>query len=199
MPIRQRPKGINWSFWGAITIALLLVTSTIGYLMLSGFNDTTSQTIKYNGHSLTRDQNGVHANVEGRKLDFTFEPSQLDSSPLNKSVQAKIANAPVVYLTSDPYDLGAEPIGLVYYQIGQALGDKSGSYAITAFTNVNVYNVPVITCKNASVATPVIYLRTANSSSSLFENNCYTIDAKDTADIVMFRDLMLYQIFGIVT
>ena len=63
-------------------------------------------------------------------------------------------------------------------------------------TQSEIYNLPIITCENASLQTPVIILRQGNLTNITTFNNCINLEFAQY-QLLHVRDLLVYLMNGI--
>src|SRR3989344_183134 len=96
-------RRINWGVIFAIFIGLLMVGSTIGFIVGPfGFSGGIAQdSIKVNGHRIDITPNGYETRVGNSVITFTYSPIDVNSTKIPYEAIEKIKNSPFVYLTSE--------------------------------------------------------------------------------------------------
>jgi hypothetical protein len=59
------------------------------------------------------------------------------------------------------------------------------------------YDLPILTCANSTLKTPVIVLNVSDSTSIVEENNCIYLNARGT-EFLRLRDRLLYSYYGVI-
>ena len=65
------------------------------------------------------------------------------------------------------------------------------------FTTENEYNIPVITCADATPTVPVLYFQRTNETKVYREGSCIILEAATDFDLLRLKDRILYGIFGV--
>ena len=97
------------------------------------------------------------------------------------------------------YDLNStykEAIALAQHQMELTLSAYD-IYVRKGFTANNTYNLPIITCNNATFNVPVVYFKQGNATSIHDESNCIIAEASTNADFIKAKDRLLYGILGV--
>jgi len=98
--------------------------------------------------------------------------------------------------TSEVNSTNKEYIALAEHQMGLTLGSYN-IYLSKGFTANNSFNLPVISCSNATQYTPVIYFRHGNSTSISVQDNCVIAEASSNTEFIRVKDRLLYGILGV--
>ena len=101
----------------------------------------------------------------------------------------------MVVITSDPSDQFATYYDLTRYELS-----TYSSKPIVGATTLPVEGVtlPVLTCVNATMGTPVVTLSQGNETSIDVEGNCVYITST-VGDFAIIRDRLLYTLLGVLT
>ena len=169
-------------------IAFIMVTSVIGFIW-SG-----SPKVRYNGFSFEQTPEGYYTEVGGKRVDFYYLPSDVESISVPDGALAKLENTAQIDMTSSYNDTNNEAIALVMYEISRAL---DGLYVRQGFTEENPYEKPVITC-NETGPVPVVHLMTSSENDISVKDNCITIEARDPRNFIIIKDRILYSLLGII-
>ncbi|MDD9954530.1 MAG: hypothetical protein OXR66_09455 [Candidatus Woesearchaeota archaeon] len=134
------------------------------------------------------------AELNGQPVEFQNLPTQVGYLEMDPSIIPILRTASVVAMTADPslelYDLGF--IDYIRLQIGVAFGK-----AYTAMTAENDYNLPVVTCANASYEQPVLQFNLTNETAEITESNyCITIHGRDQG-LMRAKDRLIFEYYGI--
>ena len=64
--------------------------------------------------------------------------------------------------------------------------------------NSENYNLPIITCENATQYIPVIYLKEGNDTNFFLQKECIIAESKSKEGFIALKDLIIYTIFDII-
>lgn len=182
------------SKWGAILvffIAFIMISSIIGFLY-GGETDT----FKYKDIKFTRTQNQWFTTVNNQKLTFDYFPTEVEQIELNQDITTTLLNKPEIDTTSKINDTFSEEIALAQYNMALTLNNLN-VYLRRGFTTNNTFNLPIITCKGATFAVPIIYFKQSNETKITIEDNCIVAEARNNIDILRIKDRLLYSMLGI--
>lgn len=66
------------------------------------------------------------------------------------------------------------------------------------FTTNNTFDMPIITCEDATPVVPIIYFKQSNQTKVSLEENCIIVEARNNIDILRIKDRLLYSMLGII-
>jgi uncharacterized membrane protein len=178
-----------------VVVAALMVLSMLG--ILGGSNNNPDSVEDY-GVKFSRKFDGrmnyFMAKINGVEKIYYDLPSQLVGMA-NGTQTYGVRNAEVVIITinpdSDPVNL--QLMDLIKFDLENVI-DKP---IIKAVTNVSAqYNLPVITCDNATTGQVVIQLDETKYENFVFENNCLMASGNKTG-LRRVRDRIIYDYYGL--
>ncbi|MBR9691992.1 hypothetical protein GOV06_04340 [Candidatus Woesearchaeota archaeon] len=178
----------------AMFIVFIMVSSVIGYM----FGKEGGEKFKYGDHSFLLRNKEFILKTDNEELSFDFFPADVDDIETDFDVSDVIKGVAEIDFTSDPDDKHAEIIALAQYRFQQVLERVSNTYVLNGMTSKNEFNLPVITCEDATESIPVLYFKKANVTSIILENNCIIAQAKSEVDILRVKDRLLYGLLGII-
>ncbi|MBS3114554.1 hypothetical protein J4448_05625 [Candidatus Woesearchaeota archaeon] len=181
--------------WGLILFIVFIMIGTSVSFVFFGFSPATER-VKYNGFSFVNNGNMWIAKISGREAAFSFLPSEVESvlafEDFSKRLQGKLE----IDVTYDLNSTYKESIALANHQMGLTLA-AYGIFVRKGFTTNNTFNLPIITCDNATINVPVVYFRQGNTTNINIENNCIIAEASANADFIMVKDRLLYGMLGV--
>ena len=181
--------------WGLIFFIVLIMIGTSFSFVFFGFSGVEEK-VKYNGITFAKFPDRWETKINGRQAAFSFLPGEVESiSVLDDSFRA-LQNKFEIDATYDLNSTYKESIALAQHQMGLTLSAYD-IYLRKGFTANNTYNLPIITCNNATQNVPVVYFRQGNSTSIHSENNCIIAEASTNADFIKVKDRLLYGIMGV--
>ncbi|MBI4439721.1 hypothetical protein HY638_02005 [Candidatus Woesearchaeota archaeon] len=173
-----------------IFIAFILVTSIIGFL----YNGNTSGSRTVNGKKFYPTDKGWLLTLDRAQYVFSYLPDEIGSIPADASLALK--NSPMIYITYGPEDENGGKIAQMQYDLGLALVGKN-IYVQNGFTENNSYRLPIITCANATLQVPVLYMGTSGNLSVSYESGCIRAES-DSENFLRLRDSLLYAVLGVI-
>jgi hypothetical protein len=180
--------------WISIGIAIIMTSSILGYM----FGTNSSNTYKYNKTTFYQKNSAWATKINNVEYQFDNFPDTLDYINVSPDVLSKIKSTFQLDLTYDMNDSHNQDLALAQHDIEVALTEYNNMYVRNAVTAANKYNLPVITCKNATAAVPVIYIRVGNETRIYSENSCIIVQGKDSLDVLRVKDRLLYGVLGII-
>jgi hypothetical protein len=178
----------------SLFIVFIMVTSVIGYM----FGKDGAESFKYKDYKFFRKGNEWILKVGGGELNFNFFPTDVENINLSSEAINRLEGVIEIDSTSDVNDSHAKIIALAQYSMQQVLGQVSTTYIRVGMTSENEFDLPIITCNDATVAVPVLFFKEANATNVELKNNCIIAEAKSEIDIVRIKDRLLYGILGII-
>ena len=182
----------------ALFIALTMVSSVFGVIFY-GFSDP-GETQKYNGFTFKRAGNEYITKINNKELHFYYLPDQVIQINLTKTLQDILNNSMVIQLTFNPEDKNVELFELVRYEFSELMVEEivDTIFLPGITTQSDTYNLPIITCKNATMFQPVFYFKSGNSTKIEQIGTCTIFQAAHATDILELRDRIIYQLTGII-
>ena len=175
----------------SLFIAFIMVTSIIGYI----FADTQGTTTKYNGIKFTSTPNGWSAKIDGKMYLFSYDPRSLEDIEIPETVSFDgVREIDATYDVNSSY---RETIAQSLFELSHVLPDKN-IFLRAGFTTNSSYDVPIITCKDATPFIPVIYYRNSNQTSIIHEGNCIILESYEGGSFLALTDKIAYKILGVI-
>lgn len=183
--------------WGLIVFLVFIMIGTSFSFVFFGFSPV-SEKIKYNGYTFTfiSSQNIWIAKINGRQAAFNFVPMDVANINISGEIAAMLRDKVEIDVTYDINSTFAQPIALVQHQLGLVLAQYN-IFVRKGFTLNNTFNLPIITCKDATLNTPVIYFKYSNTTQAHVDGNCIIAEAATDADIIKIKDRLLYGVLGV--
>lgn len=184
--------------WGLILFIVFIMIGTSVSFVFFGFSPATEK-VKYNGFSFTylpKDNIWI-TKINGRIAAFSFLPTDINTSFLIDDSINKLIGKFEIDSTSDANSRFKEAIALAQHQMALTLGEYN-IYVRKGFTTNNSFNIPVITCNDASLNVPILYFKYGNTTSIHSENHCIIAEASSNTDFIKLKDRILYGIFGVI-
>jgi hypothetical protein len=174
-----------------VVIALIMILSTFGIIIGS-----QSSGLQYGTYKFEVVNNQYVTKINNQQMSFYFFPSQVDYINLSSAITNKLKESYFVMITFNPDDKSNLPVvELIRFDFSQLLGKVA--YSGVLAPSEQYAELPVITCANATLQTPVILFNVTDTPSIIDENNCIYLNARGT-DFLMLRDRILYSYFGVI-
>lgn len=184
----RREKGNKGVVYVAIFIAFIMVTSVLGFIF--GSDD---ETMSYGKHVFYKKNLKWVIRTDSGELGFDYFPAEIEHISLDENAKTAIINSKMVYVTYEPNQTNAGELGFAQFDISQKLF-LLDVYAGSGMTAENEYDIPIVTCKNATQFVPVILLKQGGENEIRMEGGCIILDGNP----LMLKDRLLYGIFGII-
>lgn len=188
----RKEKKSKWGTFWVIFISFIMVSSVIGFLY-GGERDQ----FKYKDLKFTRTQNQWSTIINDRQLTFDYFPTDVEQINISSDIITILLNKPEIDTTSQVNDTFSEEIALAQYNMGLTLNNLN-VYIRRGFTQNNTFNLPMITCENATMAVPIIYFKQSNETKITIEDNCIIAEARNNIDILRIKDRLLYSMLGMI-
>ncbi len=180
--------------WMSLFIAVIMIVSVIGFSLSFA---QPAEKLEYNDYTFVRTAQGLQTKVNNIKLYFYHFPRDLEDIPFADGAKTALGNARVLWFSYDSNDLfGQESADALYY-IEEVLGTLDKTYVQRGLVNNTGYQLPEITCANASAAVPVLILKSGNETAISFESNCIIGTAASDKEVYQVGDRLLYQALGV--
>lgn len=178
-----------------IFVIVVMVGSGIG-MFASQVGEGNSNT-KYNGYRFTFSGNEWITKISGKQYTFNYHP--LDVVYLNITGNPKdlILNSKVLYMSNDPSSPSALTISRAEDIFASRLYSQYGKIVINGFSVQSEYDVPVITCENATSEHPVVMFEPASNDSVVCDGACVHIYSSDESGFFRAVDRLSYSISGV--
>ena len=185
--------------WGLIVFLIFIMIGTSFSFIFFGFSPQ-SETVKYNGIKFVKNplQNIWIAKVNGKEAPFSFLPNEVENIGLPENAASRLQNKFEIDATYDLNSSHKEVIALAQHQMGMTL-NAYGIYVRKGFTSNSTFNLPIITCNDASANVPVVYFRQGGNATNIrLEDNCIIAEASKDADFIRMKDRLLYGMLGVI-
>ena len=183
--------------WGLIVFIVFIMIGTSFSFIFFGFSPVSDK-VKYNGFTFTfvPNQNIWVAKINGIEAAFSFLPSDVENVVISDNSLQKLQNKFEIDVTYDLNSTYKEAMALAQHQMGLTLAQYN-IFVRKGFTANNTFNLPVITCHNATANVPVVYFKYRNATNINAENNCILAEASTNADFIKVKDRLLYGILSV--
>lgn len=176
-------------------IVLIMVTSGIGYMIGSSAPDTEI----YEGHAL-RSENGLWTlKYNDEPVSFTYFPAYVDDIEFTQTTADAILDSQAIITAFHPDDPAIETIEQIRFELQTSIPRLFGMYSGAGISaQSSQYDLPIISCNNASSAITVIMIESANSTGFEYDDNCLRMKGQSAAELRMLKDRMMYGLTGVI-
>ena len=190
---RPKKKRINSSGIMAIFIVVIMTSSIIG-MMWNSPNDIS----KYKDHTFTKQNEYFTLKLDGEQLKFYYFPSDIQDINFSYEAEFLLENSQMIYFTFDPESKNIAYLDKARFDLTSEL-QKTDIYLQSGKTkNTSNYNLPIITCDNATEFVPVVYFKDNNITKFTLENNCIIGESDSREGFLALKDRLLYALFDII-
>lgn len=152
--------------------------------------------LAYNGIDFERTNNGWMTKTGGGESYFLFHPSELENINISGDFKSVIKKANTLYLSDDPNS----PLAVQFARVQDYFSSQMKSFfsiqTVNGFSVNTTFEVPVITCLNATETSPVIMFEEGQKKINV-KGNCITVFGESDSDLGMVADRMIYNLIGI--
>jgi hypothetical protein len=196
--VREAPKKKGLSKKAILTFIIggVMILSVFG-IMFSSYNSGIEE-VEYGDYEFQRTNTGWKTDIDGKKAEFSYLPSDIEEFNMSTEVVDKILDSKVVYITFDPNATIIEEFELMRFELGTSLTQLFGIYSMAGVAKESEeYTLPLVSCENATAELPVISLTEANETNALVDGDCVIIEVNEYSAAAL-KDRLLYAMLGII-
>lgn len=182
--------------YGLILFIIFIMIGTSVSFVYFGFSSSEDKA-EYNGITFTNSNHVWIAKINGQEAAFSFLPTDVENILAFDDFSKMLQDKYEIDITSDANSTFKESIALAEHQMGLTM-EAYNIYLRKGFTTNTTFNLPIITCNDATLNVPVVYFRYGNTTSIHLKNNCIIAEASTNADFIKVKDRILYGIFGVI-
>lgn len=190
--MRKKEKGFRKGLLLPLFVVFIMVMSVFSYMLGSSRTRLT-----YNGFKFYQLENGgFMLNINNNRVMFSYSPQELERINTTAGIK-NLFNTPMVYFTYAQNSTYAETIAEMQFNFAQLMDSIKGTYVQNAFTAETEFDIPAITCKNATLTVPVILFEKAKTTEIMLDDECIVVKAKNRQEMSMAYERLLYSIIGV--
>lgn len=198
---RKNRENKNKAFLSVILVIFLV--SSLGGVILYQPTETNENSFKldlengkYEFNRKLDTAGNPYYEVNKDDISFTsfYTPDQIGLS-IPEDIQLILKNSNYFYLTFDPKEIDLSLIDYLRYELKNNI-PISKFFIDSVLEENDIYQLPIITCNNASITTPVINIKSSNLTNIEMTNNCITIEFAQQ-NTLQVRDSLVYLMHGI--
>jgi len=172
----------------------IMVFSVFGFVMSYSSGQST---LKYGDYKFTRLQQGVRTKINGERILFLFDPTQLEDISVDDQAKQKLKNLKTISVTYDPKDEWSQAMAEIQYYLENALLKHAEVFVSRGLTNSTGYDLKEIKCSDATDTVPVLYLTHGNVTEMTFDGNCIIANAAEIQELYRINDRIQYLVYGV--
>ena len=158
--------------------------------------------VRYNGIKFVNSENPNEgklwiAKINGADAAFSFLPAEVEDVLALDDFPKALKDRLEIDVAYDLNNTYKESIALAQHQMDLTLAEYN-IYLRKGFTTNNTFNLPVITCNDATLSVPVVYFKYGNLTSIHVSDNCVIAEASSNSDFIKVKDRLLYGILGVI-
>ena len=193
--MRKKDNGFNAKIALPLFVVFILVTSMFGYMWGS-----SKTRVDYGSFAFYQSEDGSYILKYGSaRISFNNFPANLEWINATEGIGA-VFSTPMFYVSSDPESSQAEAIAGISFSLGRLMGEVSNIYVQNSFISEGEHVLPVITCSNATIFTPVVLVENSNSTGPteiVKQGSCIILSAKNRQEMYMAYERLVYIIMGV--
>lgn len=191
----ERKREKKKKFWMNIFLAAMFVFIILGMTLGGVGNYFGGSERKYGKFKFYTKDNRYVTTINGNEMFFYFLPSQVEGINLSSIITNKLKEAYLVMLTFNPEEeTNLQVMEVARFDISQLLGKVTYNGVLVESMD---YNLPILTCANATLQTPVLLFNVSENTSIVDVDNCIYLNARGT-DFLALRDRLLYSYHGVI-
>ena len=194
----ERKKEKRKKFWTNIFLAAMFVFVVVGMSLggvIGGFGGGPD--LKYGDYKfyIKEGDNRYWVKIDGNEMPFYFLPSRVENINMSSITSNRLKEAYLVMITFNPKDtVNLQAMAVTRFDLNQFLGKVVYNGVLESSLE---YDMPVITCENATAQSPVIVLNMSDNTSIQEVDNCIYLYARGT-EFLRLRDRLLYSYHGVI-
>ena len=184
--------------WKRNLVSILIIAIMVFSVLAVMLSDSSEQTKKYNGYKFAAKNNKWILNIGGKLVDFDYLPSDVEDIAVANEIKNKILNTKMIYITFNPENV-AESMDKFRFDLTNLLSNLYSIHAAGGITKTSEqYNLPAVTCRNATLFVPVLELKLSNITEITMKDSCIIAKAESSKEMTRVRDAVIYKIIGVI-
>ncbi len=187
-----------------VVLSLFMLSSLLGFLgnNSNSDSDTNKFTLELsNGkYQFVRKQDSIgnlyyEVTSDNKIFNVFYVPDQLNTIDIDQNIVNQIKDSHFFYLTFDPDETDLTYVDYLRFDLRNNI-PQTKYFQDAVLKPSDIYNLPIITCENATLQTPVIIIKQGNSTNITMTNNCINLEFAQY-QLLQIRDLLVYSMHGI--
>ncbi len=195
---REKDKD-NGKKWFAIFVGAIMLMSVAGFVF--SFNPSAQgANFRYGGLEFKQAQQGFFTTeVNGKQIDFFYRPEDVLEIDVQAAAVDKLTRSRVIYITYYWNSTLAESMALLQFDTANLLDSLHTVFAQATSETENPFNLPVISCANATSFVPVLLFQEANNTAigpDSGNQDCIVLNASSETGFWRVADRLKYAIIS---
>lgn len=183
---------------GIAVISIIFLVSSIAGVVLYRPNNSNKDYVDIDGWKfrISETDRAYYLSTGGREIKFYNLPNQLQHIDYDDTVGLALKNSQNILFTFNPEDLDLAYIEKVRFDLQEEFSLQGKQTAAGITRNSTLYNLPIVTCSDATPFVPVVKFSTANETYIKNDNNCIQI-VSTKLGYLQLRDRIIYELLGV--
>lgn len=185
----------------SLIIAAIMIFSVVGFMGTEFFGQNDK--IDYKGKPIYNENNQWFIKYNKEKIYFEYNPEQLEDVLINDDMLNTLNNSNLALFGFDPSDESYDSIDLQFIELMRFDLETKMPPLFNIFISSGVinpsedYNLPQVTCENATVFIPVIQVIRGDTNLTVSQTGrCITIKARTGQEFNRFKEKLFYSLLG---
>ena len=210
----RKPVNSKKSLITVFVIIGIIVVIIVAIVLLSKyvFISKNDNSVTYNNYVFEKFEGNkwmTQQMIKGQLYDipFYYNPTQVLDIPIDPYSISKLRNFSYysdakVYISVDPNE--SSKVVLAGVEYARILGKAYDIYNLNVSSAINKpasqeTDIPIITCKNQTINTIVIYQTMSNKNLVSIKGNCITIEATSANESIRVADAFSFRLLNIIS
>lgn len=181
--------------FASLFIAFIMVFSIFGFILSYTSGE---ESVKYKDYKFVQTPQGWLSIIDDKRFFFSFTPQEVEyfvTDELKQFLKDK-NDLTLSYSPKDFYSSTITEIALKLYQDLPKIKEINLNFGLTNNTG---YDLPLVTCTNASTENPVLVFEENDFNASVkIENNCIKLKYTTQLELLQQGDAIFYTLAGII-
>ncbi|PIN81967.1 hypothetical protein COV11_00480 [Candidatus Woesearchaeota archaeon CG10_big_fil_rev_8_21_14_0_10_30_7] len=183
--------------FASLFIAFIMIFSIFGFLLGYSLNDLE---VVYKNYKFVETPQGWLSVIDGERFFFIYTPEIVEDL-LADDVKNVLNNANKITITQDPSKFYTPVITDFVLELSENIPKIKNVEFDFGLINNSKYNLPKITCENASTENIVLFFNeseTETNSSITFNNNCVSVNYADQVELYQQKEAIYFALLGVI-
>ena len=188
---RDRKKEQRKQLILSIVLVSLMVLSVFGIIIGSQTSD-----LRYGKQKFEYMNNYYVTKINNQQMHFYFLPVQVEYINVSSDIINKLKESYLIMIAFNPEEkANLQVIELVRFDLSNQLNKALYQGVLTP--DEDYESLPLLSCSNATINTPLIIMNVSDDLSITQQDNCIYLNARGT-DFLRLRDRLLYSYYGVI-
>jgi len=193
--MRRKEKNNKKQVIISLLIAAIMVSSILGYI----FGKDQTNTVEYGKYKFYAQNLMWATKINNKEITFNNLPQTVEHINVSSEIISRMKGTLEIDSTYDSNSSYIQDIALSEYQLELVLRSFYNIYLRKGLTTQNEEKVPVITCNDSTTVIPVLYFKTGENETSIYQQgNCIIVEARNGIEFLNAKDRIVYGVLGII-